>query len=705
MIHRLLEFSPDARVSPDLFEASQTPGLMSVVPPGSEREALLAEARADLESRASQLETLATELRQLVAQHDPVQLIPSISVPASTGVIELDAADDHEADDDAVRTFSQDAKIEYLAGLALAGPPGTGDVDATTTRRAVALASSVFDAAIAHLVIHPPPRHATGNLGPALASLLLRAEYVYDRMAGYDVHLEEIGDEVFEPHRALYCTELGFCPGDAIRLVRRYNARLNIEFNGAFAEFARVASEHVDEVAAARSLSRVKSALEAVYLWTPELLARDTEIPVGQVATMLRGMSAEFGCQPEFRTPLDDNRARRYPLIRLSDDKYLAPTFWSVAHGVHDWMQCHIRDNPASRLASLYPRHRSSAAERLVHSSLQRVFGSEAVLSNQHFDSSDAHGEIDCLVAGSIPTVVEAKSRTLTEQGRQGRLRRVETVAQDVVIKSFEQTLRARSYIMAEGGRCFADRQGGRPRRILNDDVTDVVEIVVTLERMDPLATFAGKLAGDSHGRSIWVTNLADLLMVRDILGDPASFLHYARTRGEVFNVGILVLMESDALGVYLEDRLAPLVGEAAACADDRDGVVLGYSSTAINQFFTLSDVDTDQQKPNTGVPPAILQALRDCAADYPRAWTTLAIAVMAAPRDTWRKWQRFVRRHKGEHRFLLPCGTASIVVSPSLASAELREEHTPVLAIPRQRAMIRHAHDVKRARLPRHGG
>ena len=77
-----------------------------------------------------------------------------------------------------------------------------------------------------------------------------------------------------------------------------------------------------------------------------------------------------------------------------------------------------------------------------------------------------------------------------------------------------------------EGGRLFADKQGKKPRRLLGDEVADTVLIAVTLERMDPLAMVSSELAIENHPARIWVTNIADFLMVRDILDDPASFLH-----------------------------------------------------------------------------------------------------------------------------------------------------------------------------------
>ena len=536
----------------------------------------------------------------------------------------------------------------------------------------------------------------SGHLGQDLASQLLQAEYIYDRMTGYPVHLEEIGNEVFDPHRDFYREELGFCPSDAIRLVRRHNAWLNTEYHEAIVAYTPMSTDRIDETASTAGRSRLRSVLDAFCLWTPELLAGHTLIPIGEIAAMLRAMSVEFGCQPAFRTPLDDNQARMYPLIRLADGAYLAPVSWLVAHHVHDWLRRYIRDNPTPRVARRYPKHRSDAAERLVRRSLQAVFGEQAVFGNQHYNGDTGPGEIDCLVAGATPTVVEIKSRMLTEQGRRGRHSRVKSVANDVIVKSFEQTSRARNYITQEGGRCFADQQGAQPHRVLSDDVTDVVEIVVTLEHMDPIATHAARLAGSDQAKRIWVTKLADLLMVRDILEDPASFLHYAHCRGQTSRLGVVVLMESDALGEYLYDRLSSLIGRATQSHDESIGTLLYYNSAAINQFFLMSEAGIDQEKPTTGIPPAIKEALTACASEYSSAWTTLASAVMAAPNDTWKKWQRFVRRHKGEHPFLLPCGTAAIVVSPSLATAELRDAHTPTLSVPRQAARVRRAHADK---------
>ena len=683
MVRRMLEFPPDAGMPINLYEPPSSTGtsyFSNVIPPGPQREAALEQTMAILTDRASKLGALAGELHSLVVRHEPVELIHSIAVPTSIGLAD---SDDYE---DAPHTFSWDAKIEYLAGLALTSPAGVGEVDNSVTEETLRLVGDVFDAAQAKILVDSASESTLGRPGLDQASYLLQFEYLTDRMAGYTVHLEEINDEVFEPHRVLYCDDLGFCPSDAVRLVRRHMSWASRELEASRdALHLLEASDPPDERDGA-ILQRFLDSLYAARIWTPELLAESTQLPTENISALLRNLSTDFGCQPDFRFPYENNRVRRYPLIRLSDSKYFVPAPWSVAHAIHEWLQAYVQDNPSSPLASRYPKHRSDAAERLVQRGLERVFGEPAVFGNQHYDCSEGHGEIDCLVVSSTPIVAEVKSRGLTEKGRRGHRQRIDSVADDIVTKSFQQTRRSSSYILEEGGRGFAERQGGESVRLLASDVADVIEIAVTLERMDPLTASAGELATDDRTARVWVTSLADFLMVRDVLDDPASFLHYAKTRGESSGYGIQILTESDALGEYLVNRLTPLI-EKAAEADDEDlRIVLGYCSAEINRYFMSLELGIEVDEPSTGVPAVLREALRSCASDYPETWVVIALAVMAAPPDTWRAWRHFVRKHRGERAFVLPNGDASIVVAPVLAEPELRDGAIPTLAIPRPR-------------------
>lgn len=663
MSRRVLEFPPDAGLPIDILSlTSPAEGAYQFFPLSSsyQSEANINAMLKTLTYRASTLDSLSNELLELVAQFDPVQLILSVAVPTGISVLGPDG------EDDAPMTYTWDAKIEYLAGLTLTGPPGFDDVDQEVTTKTIKLIASIFDAAHAQLLIRSLSDDRD-NLGIEQASFLLQMEYLVDRMNGYTDHLGRIAEEIFVPHRDLYYEELGFCPSDAIHLVRTCAKWSNIEFS------------HIEEA------SSILHRLESFYKWTPELLSQLSQIsrlPIKRVMALLRSMSIDFGCQPDFRVPSDYNKLRNYPLIRISNGSFLVPAPWSVVHSIHEWLQDYIKHNPSSRLAISYPKHRSSAAERLVYGGLKRVFGDKAVLSNQHYDSSKGHGEIDCIVLGNIPILVEVKSNTLSEQGRSGDQSKIKQVIKRVITKPFNQTSRAYSYILKEQGRCFADRQGQQPRKLLPDNVTDVVSIIITLERMDPFSISASGLAEEDQLKKIWVTNMPDFLMVCDILDDPASFLHYARIRQKICELNIEVYVESDALSGYLTNRLKPLI-EQVEQSEERYRTILDYNSTFINNYFTMLELGDEISKPSTGVPSILLEALRTCTSDYPYAWVIIASAIMEASSKTWRAWRNFLRKHKNEYPFVIPGTEATIIASKSITKAELVDSNTPQLLIP----------------------
>ena len=126
-------------------------------------------------------------------------------------------------------------------------------------------------------------------------------------------------------------------------------------------------------------------------------------------------------------------------------------------------------------------------------------------------------------------------------------------------------------------------------------------------------------------------------------------FLHYARTRATISEPGVLVYMESDALGAYLANRLGSLIDGSRQLRDDDQRLSLDYHSAVINQYFTMSELGVSVEEPSTGVPLAIRDALRTCAPDYPSTWVVIATAVMTAPLKTWQAWRHFLRRHKNE--------------------------------------------------------
>ena len=245
----------------------------------------------------------------------------------------------------------------------MAEPLGRRSVNPQTVQTVADIVDDVFEAAQAQLLIEATSESVTERVGIDQIRLLHRLEHLTDRMSGYAVHLEEIADAVFEPNRDFYCDELGFCPSDAVRLVRRHTAWVRRQYETRDEDEGLPTAGLLGH-AAAVEMHYLLDSMEATYIWTPDRLAETTDLPVEHVSALLRSMSTESACQPEFRKPLfNENKLRRYPMIRLADDRYLVPVPWNVAYCLYDWVKDYIGKRSALRVASKYHEHRSEAAE------------------------------------------------------------------------------------------------------------------------------------------------------------------------------------------------------------------------------------------------------------------------------------------------------------------------------------------------------
>lgn len=574
---------------------------------------------------------LIDELRGLIAGRDLTQLINSVVVPAMMIAF---TSEESLADGDVTSAWA--AKAEYLVGIALSVDPGDADTPPDVTQRVSQLVSDIFEADQLRIVTASIDSVSPDDVDRDLLLQQLKMEYQADRMPGYAVHLERVDAEVFGRHRDYYTNGLGFEPADVIRATRLHTRWVNQTFtSGIDALTDALNSDAPNPEAVAAWLK----ALNAATLWDPDDVAASTGIAVEQITAMLDFFSTEYGCQPEFRAPGESNRARTHPCVKLDDGTYLVPDPWSLSAVIHQRLAVEPKSSVFD--PQKYYKHRQDAHERVVAGALQAVFGTSNVHSAQHYDlASGQHGEIDTLVCAEWPLVVEAKAIALTESGRRGAPGRVDTKLKAILGEALDQTDRALTYILDEGGRSFAPTENGRPVELLPDDVPGGTAVIVTFERIDPFASGGLAVTGDVN-RPTWVVSLTDLLMVADILTDPAAFHHYARTRAGMHEARASVATEADALGDYLVDRLRvvhqPTYEEAAR-------VFIGYSCDALNDFYTRQQLGLEARKPGTEVPDEVASAL--ATARQQPGWTLCVDAVMAADSSVWKKWKRFRKKH-----------------------------------------------------------
>ncbi|MGH3633533.1 MAG: hypothetical protein ACRDTS_05420 [Mycobacterium sp.] len=607
------------------------------------------------------LPTLIEELRGLMKGRDLIQLINSVVVPATTV-----AHSGGESLADGDMTSSWAAKVEYLVGVALSvDPAGDANTPPEVTDRVRQLVSEIFDGEQMRMIIASLENADSDNAQRELLLQQLRMEYQADRMPGYAVHLEHVDAEVFGPHRGYYVNGLGFDPADVIRVTRGHARWVNQAFTSSLDALAEsLNSDAPNPEAAAAWLS----ALNAATLWDPDDVAACTGVPVEQITAMLDFFSTEFGCQPEFRAPGDPNRVRTYPCIKLNDGTYLVSDPWSLSAVIHHRLAAETARSGFD--PQKYYKHRQDAHERLVASALEKVFGVSNVHSTQHYDlASGDHGEIDSLVCAGWPLVVEAKAIALTEAGRRGLPRRVDTKLKDILGKALDQTNRALTYILDEGGRAFAATEKGRPIQLLPGDVSGGTAIIVTFERIDPFASGGLAVAGTIN-RPTWVVSLTDLLMVAEILDNPAAFHHYARTRAGMHSAEASAAAEADALGDYLVDRLRVI---DQSSSEEQTRIFIGYSCAALNDFYTRQELGLDASNPVTGVPTEVTNALTNTFGQP--GWVACVDAVMTADQSVWPKWGRFRARRRRNRTFALNDGVSLVALPEGNSSLECLDD------------------------------
>jgi hypothetical protein len=627
------------------------------LPPGPERDAVINEMLDALRAQANDLPALIDELRGLMAGRDLTQLVNSVVVPAMTVAF---TGAESLADGDVTSTWA--AKVEYLVGVALSlDPAGDADTPPEVTQRVGQLISDIFDADQVRMITASIANADADDGHRELLLQQLRLEYQVDRMPGYSIHLEQVDAEVFGRHRDYCVTGLGFGPADVIRATRLHTRSVNQTFSAALDAVTAELNSSAPNPAAGEVM---RKAFDAITLWDPSAIAASIGIAAEQITAMLDFFSTEYGCQPEFRAPGDSNRARTHPCIKLDDGTYFVPDPWSLSAVVHQRLAVEPKRNGFD--PQKYHKHRQDAHERLVVGALEKVFGASNVYSAQHYAlASGDRGEIDCLICGEWPLVVEAKAIALTDSGRRGAPNRVDKKLKEILGKALDQTDRALTYILDEGGRSFAPTENGRPGELLPSNVSGGTAIIVTFERIDPFASGGLAVAGDVK-RPTWVVSLTDMLMVADILTDPAAFHHYARTRASMHSAEASAAAESDALGAYLLDRLSILHD---APSEEATRILIGYSSDALNNFYTRQEAGLEAHKPTTGVPDEVISALAN-ALRQPR-WVTCVDAVMTADSSVWRKWKRFRHRHRRGRTFILNDQVSLVAISRADSSLE----------------------------------
>ena len=384
-----------------------------------------------------------------------------------------------------------------------------------------------FAIAEAELVTRRSPRLEDSTFAESV--FLLQLDQLLDRTQGFIPHLVRLFKEIFEPARGRFESELGFCPSDVMTIVRSQFVVANARVN----EVMTLLAQSKPSVAQSADLSKLigDTLLESQYLQI-EAISEESGMDEPKIERIMDALALDWNCQPDFRSPGSKNLARTRPIVRTKG-RYFCPLPWGLAHETLRWTHDLILERGLTSLMSTLDRRRSAATESLSRSSLASVFGSDHVWSKVHYNSGASVGEIDVLATyGDLVFIVEAKSHQLTERGRAGEIKRVERVTREAIEDGLGQLARAHRYLTGP----LVELTDAK-RNVLEipmPESSQTVRLLISLERLDPLAFRAPELVGpamDNEDAAVWAIGIVDLLLVVEVLSTPVEFSGYALFR------------------------------------------------------------------------------------------------------------------------------------------------------------------------------
>jgi hypothetical protein len=629
------------------------------------------------------LGAVTADLAKLLHEFDPVPIIGLIAYLSRLSVT---------VDTDAYARFGTEAKIQFLAGVALSTStrprkaPGPAQI-----QEVIDLTADIFDLEIAVF------RHGAGGGEDHIeqARVQLRLEALLDRFQGYLVHLRQILSGVFEPMRSLCESTLGWCPADVSELARSVRTlvqdRLD-EFHPPIHRRLNAGPPPDDKVLLAASDEQAEFAAR-LFVVTPQELSEVSLLDEEVLRDALASLATRWGDQSDFLRPTQPNHARRYNVIDLGEDRFFVPLSQELINEVYSWFLEEVRSRGLRKVEAVYLRTRDGATEQISRRVLGDIFGANRVLGPLYYPSNGETVEVDGVVTvAEDALVVECKAHTLTDPGRRGAPDRVRKKFGELVEAPFRQSQRCVDYLIA-GGNAFRDSRDV-PQSIEIREHAKLPRVAVSFERIDPLAAHVPRHAVAEGGTAAWLISLADLMMVGDILSDPASFWSYTMMRQRISNEPrSLVVAEPDLLGLYLDDRCHQMIGILES--QPAVAVAVGPGADELNSYFAKVALGNPADPPSTSIPPAVLSALKEALHQGKEGWTDLAETVLEQPSSTWRKWsgaERKVRRalrNKGQGfrvvdadrpPLRLVCCTSG--VEESSLRAALEEAGTPALLV-----------------------
>jgi len=466
------------------------------------------------------------------------------------------------------------------------------------------------------------------------AKALLRMEQTYDRMQGYQSHMEKLVERIFREIDPEFKEIYGFPPSICIDILRIQAHLLQKQFLDSRDEIYKAVTELLDK----RKISTKDGENLKFWLLIDSAKRQIEDNLVDQIAEHSKCSSEVVEAAiVNLTTALDPHhsiekinqnlRTRYRPIIQFDEKNriWCRPIDW--IHGALDWMEDISSDHQA--LSSKYNIARQKVTPKITFEILATIFGE----SNTYLEPKyAAEGNPDADVLVLLPTsaiLVEVKGLKFTQKGRRGDAGKIRTKYGELFLKSIEQLQRAEHHLKSEPDGWVDSRR----RKINIPKIESVVSMIVTLENIDAISAWGQEQNfRSSNGRNVWPVSLSSLMAVAEILSEPHEFLNYASDRASLFQRGNpIVITETDSLDNWRRNRFNNPIFKST------NETTLPYSSDPINEYFTKSYVGISLEKPSAGIPNAISSSLNSIYFDRNIDWSAYSKAVCDVPVEKWK--------------------------------------------------------------------
>lgn len=315
-----------------------------------------------------------------------------------------------------------------------------------------------------------------------------------------------------------------------------------------------------------------------------------------------------------------------------------------------------------------FERTRGRWLEEEAARCMRRVFNKGEVLLNPFYPNGDEMADVFVIYDGTA-MIVQCKSKGLTLDASTGKSsQQLKSSLEKAVKTAHMQGARARRYLLEHPQVTLYSHRGKRLCVINTQHINRVFLIVVTSAPLQFLSTQWSSINDEMRlfpcGDYPWVSSIADLEVLTEILPSPVRFIHYVNRRVELEKCRPRIYAdELDLLGMYLVQGLRFSSGEAK----DMDLIGLSGMSTDIDEYmFRQHTLGQDMERPAVPEPSEFVELINAISQRHEQYRLDVALGILDLDRVGKVKFMRHMncmidrtRKDGMPHNFSIrPAGT-----------------------------------------------